>query len=77
MKDVRIETSINGKAFFVDVTCCCGKNGLTNLSTGERSFEHRVVLGGEELLLVCDCGKKYRVRPQKLHIHVTAVHEKN
>lgn len=79
MKSVRIEqistVAPHGRPLFViDVVCDCGNNGLVDEATGEASFKHPVsVGGGQDKVLVCRCGKKYRLHPQETHIHVFSV----
>jgi hypothetical protein len=69
MKQVRIQP-VDENVYLVDVVCDCGVNGLRNVSTNERSFKHQVNIGGDEVILQCDCGKKYLIHPQLNHFHV-------
>src|SRR4051812_26476940 len=72
MNSVRIETVPSDPlTLLIDVVCDCGNNGLTNDATGERSFRHAVrINSGHDVVLVCVCGRKYRLHPQSKHIHV-------
>lgn len=71
MQSVRIEPQENSRILLVDIVCGCGKNGLRNEATGNRSFKHPIALGvAANTVLSCECGKKYGVRPQGNHIHV-------
>lgn len=63
--------SVSPSCFLVDVVCSCGLNRLANEETGERSFKHPVHLAsGQDVTLVCDCGKKYVLHPQNDHFHI-------
>ena len=68
--NIRIEPS-TAKILLVDVTCSCGANGLKNVGTGARNFKHVVQLGGNDVTLICDCGKRYMIHPQTDHFHVS------
>ncbi len=72
MKDIRIELLVNGRTLLVDVVCDCGNNALVDEATGGAKFKHEITMGDdrEDKILICGCGKKYRLRPQKYHIHV-------
>ena len=80
MQSVRIEAvaTLGGEGirplYEVDVVCDCGQNCLVDKSTGEPSFRHRIAPGqGQDKILICRCGKKYRLHPQRTHIHVSSV----
>lgn len=77
MENVRIESSVDGRSFLVDITCICGRNGLRDEATGETSYKHVVPQGAEkvdgvvrEVRLICSCGRKYGIQVQRTHIHV-------
>jgi len=70
MKDVRI---IPGQPIStVGILCECGNSAMTNLQIGLKAFMHEMRLcDTESVPLSCECGKKFRIRPQKNHFHVT------
>jgi hypothetical protein len=70
MKQVRFQPD-GADACLVDITCACGVNGLRDERTNEISFKHRVVIGGDDLRLRCDCGKVYSIHPQSNHLHIS------
>ncbi len=72
MKSVRIQLDCDN-VLLVDITCSCGRNGLKDKRSGEASFKHVVKTGAYEHdeVLVCDCGKEFRIRPQTNHIHIS------
>ena len=75
MKSIRIEPAQQGRVLLIDVVCDCGRNALKSTQTGDTSFKHAVLITddtfeGVDDILVCDCGKKYRLHPQRGHIHV-------
>lgn len=80
MHSVRIEpTTINDEiTFLIDIVCICGLNRLTDEKTGETSFKHEVRLCSmqEDKKLVCDCGQRYTLHPQRNHLHVHAIGKK-
>lgn len=85
MKSVRIEAvatlpnpGVIAPLYEVDVVCDCGANGLIDEATGEASFRHSIAPVSHERysndkVLVCSCGKKYRLHPQRTHIHISNV----
>lgn len=81
MKSIRIAPIVGagGVEFLIDIVCECGRNGLTNETTGEVSFKHSILAMTEQgMTLRCDCGKRFQIRsslelirhPQS-HIHVS------
>jgi hypothetical protein len=68
MQGVRVE--IDKNTFFIDVICDCGKNGLIDEETRNRSFKHEMKNPGETKVLICECGKKYSVKVSKNHVYV-------
>lgn len=74
MKNIRIEPIAQGRTLLVDMVCDCGQNCLVDEASGEASFKHPVSVGsGRDKILLCSCGKKYRLRPQETHIHIFSV----
>lgn len=76
MIDVRIQP-ISERMISVDIVCDCGRNGLMNEFTGERSFHHSVLVNAqhpsESPTLRCECGKRYCIVSQRDHIHIRNV----
>lgn len=84
MKSVRIEVvatlpnpGVIAPLYAVDVVCDCGANGLVDESTGEASFRHLIAPVShanysKDRVLICGCGKKYRLHPQTTHIQITS-----
>ena len=57
----------------VSIQCQCGNSVLLDRSTRERSFNHRVVFGGPDILLACasnQCDQSFLIHPQQDHVHV-------
>ena len=70
MLENRIEVK-DGGIFLVSITCNCGNIKMIDRLTKEKYFKHQVTLGGEEIMLRCgECGRNYRLKPQKNHIHI-------
>ena len=79
MLSVRIKP-VHGQLFTIDVQCQCGANALKDEVTGERRFNHGVLIGAGnspalKTTLVCVCGRKYLIRPQSDHFHVQKIQE--
>ena len=71
MKNIRIEPLADGHSILLDIECdYCGNNGLKDEVSGKHSFQHQVKVGEPDRVLVCSCGKKYRIHPQRTHVHV-------
>jgi len=76
MKSIRIKV-IATDMIAIDVVCGCGRNCLKNETTGESSTSHGILVGdlhpSSSPVLVCDCGKRYKVVSQRDHMHVNAL----
>ncbi len=71
MKSVRIESIGNGKEFLIDITCECGNNIFTDVTSGIASSKHKVSLGGGEVGLRCtECKKRCGIFPQVTNVYV-------
>lgn len=72
MQSIRIQPLVNGSTLLVAVTCDCGNSILTNKTTRKFDFNHQITMraDNDDKILICGCGKKYRLHPQGNHIHV-------